>query len=52
MTARVQFREANMAWKANMISGTAAVAIADFREPNSAQTSIPELDSKVARERD
>ena len=31
---------------------TGTVAIAHVREPNSAQTPIPELDSKVARERE
>jgi RNA polymerase sigma-70 factor (ECF subfamily) len=41
-----------MAWKEKMISGTAAVAIADYREPDSAQTPIPELHSRVARERE
>jgi aquaporin Z len=52
MPGTSQFREANVAWKVKMISGTAAVAVADVREPNSAQTPIPELDSKVARERE
>ena len=50
MPGTSQLREANVAWKASMISGTAAV-VADVREPNSAQTSIPELDSRVVRER-
>jgi len=52
MPGTSQFREANVAWKAKMIGGTAAVAVADVREPNPAQTLIPELHSKVARERE
>ena len=52
MPGTSQFREANVTWKAKMISGTAAVAIADVREPDSARTSTPELTSKVARERE
>ena len=52
MPGTSQFREANMAWKAKMISGTAAVAVAVVREPNAAQTPIPELPSKFARERE
>jgi len=40
---RQQLKEATM---------TGTVAIAHVREPNSAQTPIPELDSKVARERE
>ena len=47
-----QLREAHVAWKAKTISGTAAVAVADVGEPNSAQTPTPELDSRVARERE
>ena len=42
-----------MARKAEMISGTAAVAVADVHEPTFVQMpAIPELHSKVARERE
>ena len=41
-----------MAWKAKMIVGTAAVAVDDVVELNSAQAPIADLDAKVARERD
>src|SRR5215467_10037987 len=53
MPGTSQFREANMARKAEMISGTAAVAVADVHEPTFVQMpAIPELHSKVARERE
>ena len=41
-----------MALKAKLNSRTATIRVADVSEPNSAQTHIPELDAKVASERE